>query len=484
MRHAIRSLRFRLSVAYVLIFGVLQLVVWFTVDIARTNYLYRQFDQSMAELAQTMGSVLSHAAKKEMLRMTDKACAEVLGYFESPKTAVQVRNDKGEVLWRSTAMLGYEIPMPQELSRFDLNSGPQSTFTNAAGRNVGTLGGEGDTIRVFTLLVGGKDTHVYALQIAQSLATLETVRDDIRELLLVFGITSLVLAGATSWIMVGRTMRPIVRITRETAAISTTNLERRLQSPGAGDEISALIDVLNGMLERLEREFAHQKQFIANVAHELKTPLTVLLGEVQSVQRHRGEGDIAEFAETVREEARRMLRTIETFLILSRVQRGERLAIVADVAVVETVLEAVQACQEAARARAVRIVPRMQVDETAAEPVVRGDDDLLRSMLENLIHNAVRHSPEGGVVRVDTTVAVKDVSITVEDDGTGIPDNQFNEIFEPFVQAGADNTRGSAGVGLAIAKGVANLHGGTISAENHNGGGARVSVRLPLAPEA
>jgi two-component system OmpR family sensor kinase len=298
-------------------------------------------------------------------------------------------------------------------------------------------------------------------------------------------VISLVVAGATSWIMTGRSMQPIAQIAREARAISTANLGRRLPTPGTADEVGELVDVINAMLDRLQSEVGNQRQFISNVSHELKTPLTVLLGEVQAVERKGGQADMAEFAKTVHDEARRMLRTVQSFLILSRVQRGDRLSIVSDVAIDETVIEAVQACQESEAGRGVRIVAHLDIDEAATEPVVRGDGDLLRSMLENLIHNAVRHSPESGVVRVETTVSVKDVAVVVTDSGPGIPEDHLHVIFEPFIQANPTGPgAGSAGVGLAIAKGVADLHGGTIWAENLPGGGAKFTARLPLATRA
>jgi two-component system OmpR family sensor kinase len=330
----------------------------------------------------------------------------------------------------------------------------------------------------------GQDKRL-ALQLARSLEPLESVRDDIRWLLLLFGVISLVVAGATSWIMTGRSMQPVARIAREARAISTASLGRRLPAPGMADEIGELVDVINAMLDRLHSEVGNQRQFMTNVSHELKTPLTVLLGEVQAVERKGGEADIAEFARTVREEARRMLRTVQSFLILSRVQRGERLSIVSDVVIEETVIEAVQACRDSAAGRGVRIVTHLDIDEAVTDAVVRGDGDLLRSMLENLIHNAVRHSPKGGVVRVNTAVSVKDATVVVTDSGPGIPEDHLQVIFEPFIQANPSGPgAGSVGVGLAIAKGVADLHGGNISAENLPGGGAKFTVRLPVATSA
>lgn len=482
MSSLLRSLRFRLTLTYVVIFGVIQLLVWVTVDVTRTSHLYRQFDQTLIEQAQTMAEVLQHATQEELLPMDTDTIARMLGYFQSKSTAVQVRRVGGDVIWRSSNLLGLELPLPHVILASSVTVPAGLSFENIEGPVAGTLGMQSDTIRMITLIIVGRQNERFALQLARSLEPLESVRDDIRWLLLLFGVISLVVAGATSWIMTGRSMQPIADIARQARAISTANLGRRLPQPGAADEIGELVDVINAMLDRLQSEIGNQRQFISNVSHELKTPLTVLLGEVQAVERMGDQADMAAFARSVHDEARRMLRTVQSFLILSRVQRGDRLSVVSDVPIDETVIEAVQSCQDSGAARGVRIVANLDIDDTASEPVVRGDGDLLRSMFENLIHNAVRHSPEAGVVRVETVVSVKDATVTVTDRGPGIPEDHLHVIFEPFIQANPTGPgAGSAGVGLAIAKGVADLHGGTISADNLPGGGAKFTVRLPLS---
>jgi signal transduction histidine kinase len=170
---------------------------------------------------------------------------------------------------------------------------------------------------------------------------------------------------------------------------------------------------------------------------------------------------------------------------LTRVRAGERPRIAAPVSLEEVVLRAIQRCAPEAAAQSVRVVPRFEASEEAAEPVVAGDVDLLSSMIENLLHNAIRHSPLEGVVTIGVQCDPKEASVSVRDQGPGIPLEQLSQVFELFQQVTAGGRRaGSAGVGLAIAKGVAELHGGSISVQNHREGGAEFTVRLPLGGES
>jgi signal transduction histidine kinase len=244
-----------------------------------------------------------------------------------------------------------------------------------------------------------------------------------------------------------------------------------------------MVGVINEMLDRLEKDFQNQQRFVADVSHELRTPLAVLLGEVEDVRRQGNlDGRTTRFLNTVEEESRGLLRTVESFLTLSRARAGQRRPHLVPLSVEDVVLSAIRKCLPEAKLRAVRLVPCFDGADGGQEPVVLGELELLCSAVENLVHNAVRYSPQGEAVEVEVTSLDAHVDITVRDRGPGIPQEKVDTLFEIFEQARpAGKPSGSAGVGLSIANTVSELHGGAISVTNRCEGGCEFCIRLPAA---
>jgi two-component system OmpR family sensor kinase len=481
MRGSFRTLRFRLTLLYVGIFGLLQIALWVTVDVVRTSYLYARFDRDLIDSAQRITGMIDSAGGDPLRATEEEHVASLLRSYESSGLFFAIRSADGEVVAASGNLRGFKFPFRPEIGQAAAPDAPR--LENLRGAIADDLSGPGDQLRLLTLFRELGDTKSYYLQVAASLAPMERVIWDIRRLLLVFVFVSLVVAAATSWYMARRALAPIGVIAAETRKLSAAHLDQRIPVPPTDDEISDMVAVINEMLERLETQFRNQQRFIADVSHELRTPLAVLSGEAQALARQRGdEQGYKRFVATVREETRRLLRTVESYLILSRVRAGERPRIAAPVSMEEVVLSAVQHCQAEARAHGVRVIPRFDASKRVAEPMVTGDFDLLTSMAENLVYNALRYSPRGATVAINVRCSPKEATITVRDRGPGIPEDQLDQVFELFKQATPRGKRsGSAGVGLAIAKAVAELHGGMISARNHPEGGAEFAIRLPLA---
>jgi len=481
MRGFFRTLRFKLTLFYVGIFGLIQIALWVSVDAVRTSYLHARFDRDLIERAQRIVGMIDATGKGPRQATQEEHIASLLRSHESSGLFFAIRRADGEVLAASGGLRGYRFPFRPEADQATVPGAPR--LENLGGQIADALSGRGHQLRLLTLFQELGDANSYYLQVAASLEPMQRVIRDIRRLLLVFVFVSLIVAAATSWYMARRSLAPIGMIAAEARKLSATHLDQRIPAPSTGDEIGEMVAVINDMLERLETQFQNQQRFIADVSHELRTPLAVLSGEAQALMRQRGEErDYDRFVATVREETRRLLRTVESHLILSRVRAGERPPIAAPVSLEEVWLSAVQHCQPEARAHHVRVIPRFDASESIPEPMATGDFDLLTSMAENLLHNAIRYSPHGETVTVNVRCSPKEATITVRDRGSGIPEDQLGQVFEMFKQASPRGKRsGSAGVGLSIAKAVAELHGGGVAARNHPEGGAEFVVRLPLA---
>ena len=238
------------------------------------------------------------------------------------------------------------------------------------------------------------------------------------------------------------------------------------------------------MLDRLASAFRAQERFIADASHELKTPLSIVLAEAQMLlQQERLPEEYDQFVANVQDQLRQLVRLVDSLLTLARADAGFPLAQLQPVPMNEIVMEAVERCEPLVRHREVRVVPMLAPpNEEGVEAVVSGDPALLRSVVDNLIRNAVRYSPADETVGIEVRLEVDHVMVSVRDRGPGIPSEETERVFDRFfhIPRGDEAAQG-AGLGLAIARGVATLHHGTITATNRPEGGCEFALRLPLA---
>jgi signal transduction histidine kinase len=294
--------------------------------------------------------------------------------------------------------------------------------------------------------------------------------------LLVVGIPVLLaIVGATTWLVVGRSLAPVAAITREVDAISAAELHRRVPEPGSGDEIAALAHTMNRMLGRLQHASASQRRFVSDASHELRTPVATIRHRAEVAQVHPDRTTVAGLAGFVQEEAVRLQVLIDDLLLLARVDEAGLVLRRAAVDLDDVVFA------EAARLRATTPL-RIDVARVSAGRVV-GDQAALRRMVRNLADNAARHATSA------VALAVRDeentVSLLVDDDGPGIPVPERQRVLGRFVRLADARARdeGGTGLGLAIVAEIAAAHGGTFLIADAPLGGARAHVVLPAAPE-
>ncbi|MET9603819.1 HAMP domain-containing sensor histidine kinase [Streptomyces sp. NPDC006512] len=274
-------------------------------------------------------------------------------------------------------------------------------------------------------------------------------------------------AAALAWWVTGHALRPATAIRTELAAVTASELDRRVPDPGGADEIAQLARTVNDTLDRLERSDARQRQFTADASHELRNPLAAVRSRLEvalAMARPDRESVAAALAET-----ERLQRIAADLLLLARLDGGPAPR-------PEPVDLALLAAEDAAR----RPAPRVPLRLEAGVPVpAYGDPARLERALANLVDNALRHAGGGVVVRAraggDWAV------LEVVDDGPGIPEADRDRIFERFVRLDADRGRagGGTGLGLAIAREIARAHGGDVRALPARGGGARLQLRIP-----
>jgi two-component system, OmpR family, sensor kinase len=312
---------------------------------------------------------------------------------------------------------------------------------------------------------------------AEPLAPVQRAQREVRSTFLIAGTATLALALLLGYLVAARTARPLRRMARVAARVDAGDLTPRMPSEAMSrsDEIGALADSFDTMLDRLEDAFARQRAFASDASHELRTPLTVIRGQLEVLARMPNPEpvDVRRVERLVRTEIVRMERLVEDLLVLARADEREFL-----------------------RRRSIGLRPfcRELLDgfiptadrhfEFAGAPdgTLDADPDRLAQALRNLLRNAIEHTQPGGLIRLTASATGQDsVTIAVEDDGHGILPAQRERVFDRFhrIDSARDRARGGVGLGLAIVRAVAEAHGGSVSASESPEGGARVQIELP-----
>ncbi|WP_248959170.1 sensor histidine kinase [Sphaerisporangium perillae] len=279
----------------------------------------------------------------------------------------------------------------------------------------------------------------------------------------------LVLLGAASWVIIGRTLRPITALRRGAAEISGTARAHRLPVPEARDEVQELATTLNDMLARLEAAEASQRALVSDAAHELRSPLASIRLQLEVALGHPEGQEWRETAEDVLEDTLRLSRLAEGMLTLARLDEHRRPVRWLPVDLAELIGATADRYDQAV------------VKVTGVEPaVVDGDALDLGRVLVNLLDNAVRHA--GSRVGVELRAARGEAVVTVTDDGPGIPEADRERVFNRFTRLDSARSRddGGAGLGLAIVRETVRAHGGSVHLEDADPG-VRAVVRLPLS---
>ncbi|MCY4393248.1 MAG: ATP-binding protein [Chloroflexi bacterium] len=307
----------------------------------------------------------------------------------------------------------------------------------------------------------------------------DAVDDALREQLAQSGIAlgfTTVGALLLGWLVAGRVLRPVQRITETARASSETDLHHRVGLEGPDDELKELADTLDSLLEALERAFSSQRAFSANVSHELRTPLAILRAEAEiklaDPDATQSEHD---FARRILDSTEQGERTVDGLLALARSESGLLSRVEVDLA--ELTGDVVGDLAASAN--------QVELTLDLGEATAWGDRALLERLVANLVENAIRHNVQGGWVRVEVAQEAGEAVLRVGNSGPRLTPEEVDAFFEPFVrrqESGAG--RDGLGLGLSIVRAIVHSHGGTVSARARRDGGLGVEVRLPRDRES
>ncbi len=297
------------------------------------------------------------------------------------------------------------------------------------------------------------------------------------------GLLALLLLGglgvAVSYYLAGRVLRPLQDITSAAQRLSAERLDARIALTGPEDELKQLADTFDAMLGRLEAAFEAQRRFVADASHELRTPLAVMRTEVEVAlaDPSASADDLRAAACVVRDATVRADRLVDSLLLLAQSERMTGPSVRERVELQDVAAQALAAVAGEVQERG------LQVATSYGAGGALGDRGLLERLAGNLVENAVRHNVPGGWLRVDTGTVEGRARIEVSNSGAVIDPAEVAGLFEPFRRYGTARTaRRGAGLGLAIVRAVAELHGGSARASARPDGGLVVTVDLPRSP--
>jgi two-component system OmpR family sensor kinase len=395
------------------------------------------FDYHMQQMALSLRAGLPPSA----------AVAGLGGAEQNFEFVIQVWTAGGERIFESAEQAG--LPQRAVLG-----------FSDVAAR--------GTTYRVFSL-----QTRGLVIQVAQDMAARRQMAGTLalRTIWPVALIAPLLMLVV--WWVVSRSLAPVARARDQVAARQADDLSP-VSEAGLPEEVRPLVHELNLLFERVRRAFDAQKHFVADAAHELRSPLAALKLQVQGLQRAGDEAARRLAVERLAAGVDRATRLVEQLLALARYEAqsssGGRAT---PVSLAEIARLAIADAVPAAQAR--------QIDIGLAESqdaVIEGHPEALRMMLRNVIDNAVKYTPEGGTVDVAVVSGPDGAELRVDDSGPGVPEAERERVFDRFYRTGEQKAAGS-GLGLAIVKSVADLHGATLALESSPRlGGLRVVIRF------
>ena len=466
-----KTIKFRLTLWYVVILGIILSSFSFFLFFTLADSLYKGVDNKI----KTMAEIVATSARSPFgvgpsivdldQMMTERFGVRPLGRF------IQILDESGRVGGKSTNFTNMQVPI--SVQTLQAASKGRTTFDT-----VQVMGKY--PLRVITMPIIENGRMAGIVQVGSSL---EGVEDALHQLLLILLIavpTALLFASAGGLFLANKALRPVDDITQIARRIGTGDLRQRIRIKQVNDELGRLASTFNEMIAKLEGSFRRVKRFTADASHELKTPLTILRGEVEvGLKKKRTLKEYQRILTSNLEEVSRMSRIVDDLLILSRADMGELTMEREEVDLSSLAQEVWEGLQILAQERGVQL---KFMDDGFTK--VEGDPLFLRQLILNLTENGLKYTPFGGEVELkvkgDQDEGV--VRIFVSDTGVGIAKKDLKRIFDRFFRADKARSRetGGTGLGLSICQWIAKAHEGQIAVESKVGKGSTFAVTLPL----
>lgn len=460
-------IRWRLSLGYSLFLALALVALGMAVHVLLSHNLQQELDQALA---------LRTAEVQRALRVTGEGLTPQIGSegldlaprrLSLPDPYVQVLDAQGTVVLASSNLRGQRLPVDPTVILEALEGRP--SFTNLPTA-------DGQRLRVRTTPIIHGEGVIGLVQVGESLYAVDSSLQRLGYLLALGVLGTWALFSLGGWLLAGRALRPLNQIRQAADSIGATgDFSQRIAYAGPRDELGDLATTFNQMIERIQRAFEAQRQFVADASHELGSPLTVIRGNLDLLKRKLPEQDRLECLGAVEGEAARMDRIIADLLTLAQMDgqpQAQRRPVSLDLLLQEVYRQA----------RLLAGKRRMSLDRAEAATVA-GDTHQLSQALFNLVDNAIKYTPEKGSIALSLHRNGRWAQVRVADTGIGIPREELPHIFDRFyrVDRARSRAKGGTGLGLSIVKAIAEAHGGRVTVESTPGEGSVFTLWLPIS---
>ncbi len=431
--------------------------------------LEKEFDVTLYNYAVDVSETIILEPTGDLSITVPKVDREKIFPFVLGTSLIQIRHINGQIMTQVGTFGGWEIPYRDEFKRLSL--GEESTYRTEE-RLEGLPNAEAESYRIVSFPVDNSPAPQLVLQVAVPLTFLEAQLDS-RRLMLEAGIPILlILATLVGFIMSSRALAPVTQIIQTAKEIGPGDFSKRVPIGFAKDEIQALALTVNEMLERIENAFQSQERFVADASHQLLTPLTICRAEIEQALKNfrtASPEQIEAALQSSREELNHLTHLIKDLLLLAQIDAGLGALSLLPVNFLDIVFEAAERAEKIARNKQVRIKVTFQM-ANADEIQIKGDEDLLKNLIFNLLENGVKYTPAGSLVSVEVSSIDEVICLLVKDEGPGLPASGTERLFERFSRGTDGKGPTGYGLGLAISKKIADLHQAQLSGQNRTDG--------------
>ena len=419
-----------------------------------------------------ISSDASNSAENEnFIKIAQKWVEERSNDPKFPNIVVQIFDNKG-VHIASSKNMAHITKLPEKICK---TIAADTVYFENTSIEFGT--GKPIALRICTIPVVENGKIAYIIQVASSLGSAQSALKILRIVLFLLLPLIVFLTGVIGIFLANIALNPVDRIIDDIHNITAKNLKLRVELPDTNDEIYRLVSTFNDMLARLDRVFSSQRQFIEDLAHELKTPLAILKGEIEvTLKKIRSTQEYSAVLKSSLEEVDRMSNIIDNLLMLARFENN---AMELDMEKLDIGLLAEKSVED------ITILARAKditVSFSAAKSIfIKGDERALKRLFLNLLDNAVKYTNKNGAIDVTITEEHDYAKIIIRDTGIGISEDNLSFIFDRFYRVNAFCNQPGFGLGLSIAKSISEAHHGRIEVKSKVNSGTSFSVYLPLA---
>jgi len=460
LRRIWRTLRFRLTLVNAFSVALTSLVMLGIVRQGVEWALYHELDQVLQEDLQEASLAIEQSKSGEFRELQEEFTRKALGHRQHG-WFIQLTMQNSQELWSSDST-------PPELNSPRLIGNLQPLTI--------------DRLRVITAELPANRLNIRQIRVGSRLDFLDNDMRRIDRLVLSAAMMLIIVAPLCGYWLAGRAARTIGDIIHTASRLRPTHLDERLKLRGTGDELDQLAYTINGLLDRIGAYLQQRRDFLANAAHELRTPLAAIRSSVEVAMNKTGlSSDQANMLEDLIDQSMSLEVLVNQLLVLTETEMGQWAHDSENVALHEIVSRAVDMFQGVSEENG------LTLQLGPVDPVtVSGSRRYLRQVVNNLIDNAVKYTPSGGSIQVELRAIPEERigRLTIRDTGIGISEQDLPKVFDRFFRADRSRTRSDAiqgtGLGLSICQSVVHAHQGTIRCESLLNQGTMIEITLPL----